>query len=411
MSWLLFYVSNCSQPSSHKSYNGFNRGLQIQFCEVISLQIIYSSKWTDLKGGQIGTELLKETFKGAIDIQRTLSSRGKKIAYFFIDPLLNSFEAANQFYFEVIECEFIEKINTYRSGAGPIQALADAKELIDHGLYDAVFIFGYEPLLTNRLLYGKEAITKGMRIFDEYSILQCYNEIGHRLCKELGLSKETFINLCDQLFLNYYKCVKDGNPSMNRGKSLMEHGADLFKLTDCANPNIDFSGGIIVANETTATFLQVPSEEKIKVSAVKYSMIHGSPKTIEKIVGNKENVFPHLKNVFLQVEWDTNIKIADELKKGNLYLEVYTCYPPVPMAFLLSTSLIETIYELPRFLEHYELTITGGMNFARAPWNNPALHGLIEMHQKLMNNSVAYGLLHGNGGIGEIQGIAILEKQ
>ena len=109
--------------------------------------IIYSEKLTDVEGNQITREALKEVFKEAIKINNKLSLNNKRIAYFFIDPLLNSFEAANNFYFSILECNSIEKIGTYKSGASPVQALFDAKELIDHDLYDAVFVFGYDPLL------------------------------------------------------------------------------------------------------------------------------------------------------------------------------------------------------------------------------------------------------------------------
>ena len=102
--------------------------------------------------------------------------------------------------------------------------------------------------------------------------------------------------------------------------------------------------------------------------------------------------------------------VIEEFKKGNLLLEIYTCYPPVPIAFLLSTGMITNVRDLPIFLERYEMTVTGGMNLARAPWNNLALNGLIDMYEKLKESSTTYGLVRGNGGIGEIQGIALLEK-
>ncbi len=377
------------------------------------LNIIYSGKITDIRGGQICNKVLQETFKEAIELHRKLLSNNKKIAYFFIDPLLNSFEAANQFYFGVFECETIGKINTYKSGASPIQALADAKELIECGLYDAVLIFGYEPLLTNKQIFGKEAVTKAMSIFEDHSIIQCYNEMAHRLCRELGLTEKEFVRLFDQLFMNYYKTYKrvaESEISQDRGRKLDDHHGDLFKLTDCANPNIDFSGGMILANEDTANFLQIPEKDKIKVSGVKYFSVEGSPQRIDNIVGKKEhNIFPHLRNAFLQAQGQSKINVVEEFKKRNLYLEVYTCYPPVPIAFLTATGMIETIDQLPELLEGYEITITGGMNFARAPWNNPALNGIIDMYQKLQEGTVSYGLVHGNGGIGETQGVAILE--
>lgn len=167
--------------------------------------IIYSEKLTDRVGNKLTPERLKEVFKEAITINRKLSDHHKRVAYFFIDPLLNSFEAANDFYFGILGCHSIAKINTYKSGASPLQALFDAKELIDQDLYDAVFIFGYEPLLTNKQVYGKEVIKQAMDIFRGQSILECYNLISHRMCAELGISKEFFFQLTDGLYRNYQK--------------------------------------------------------------------------------------------------------------------------------------------------------------------------------------------------------------
>lgn len=375
--------------------------------------IIYSGKITDIKGGLLSYKVLKETFKEAIDLHKKLFVNNKKIAYFFIDPLLNSFEAANQFYFQVFECEAIDKINTYKSGASPIQALADADELIQCGLYDAVFIFGYEPLLTNKHVYGKETVANAMNIFENESIIKCYNEIAHKLRKECGLSETEFIDLSDQLFMNYsktYERVSRTEVSQDRGRRLDDLHGDLFKLTDCANPNIDFSGGIILANESTTNFLQVPKKNKINVLGVKYVTVEGSPDKLDKIVGKRENVFPHLRKAFLQAQSKSNIDVVEEFKNENLSLEVYTCYPPIPIAFLLATGILETVNQLPDFLDRYEITITGGMNFAKAPWNNPALNGVIDMYQKLKEGPVSFGLVHGNGGIGEIQGVVILSS-
>lgn len=377
-------------------------------------QVIYSSKITEQHGGRITQSVLKDTFKEAISIHKKLKSQDKRIAYFFIDPLLKSFEAANEFYFSVFECETIEKINTYKSGASPIQALTDAKEVLDHGLYDAVFIFGHEPLLTNKRLYGKEEITKAMNIFEEHSIMRCYNEMAHHLSRELGISKQEFTLICDQLFTNYQKTYSQNTnkeASMDRGKFLVEHQADLFKLTDCANPNIDFSGGIILTNENTANDLNISKDARVQLAGVSYSMIEGSPENIDKIVGKKGNLFPHLRYALSQAQSQSEINIIEQLSRKNLHLEVYTCYPPIPIGFLITTGILKDIKDLPQLLEEHEITITGGMSLARAPWNNPALNAIIDMYQKLKSSKQeSYGLVHGNGGIGEIQGVAILAK-
>ncbi len=374
--------------------------------------IIYSEKLTDKEGNRITQEVLKEVFKDAIMINKKLTSDNKRTAYFFIDPLLNSFEAANNFYFRILECNSIGKINTYKSGASPVQALFDAKELINNDLYDAIFIFGYEPLLTDKQVYGKEVIKSAMDIFNGRSILECYNLISHKMCEELGISQDFFFQLTDGLYRNYlrtYTKNTGGEVPYDRGRNLSDLNGDLFRITDCANPNIDFAGGVIIVNDKTADFLNIKNE-RVKVSGVKYSMVSGIPENIDKIVGDKDNIFTHLRSSFLEAQNQAKIKVIEELKNNNLLLELYTCYPPIPLAFLLTTKMVDSILELPEFLFNYEITITGGMNFARAPWNNPALNGLIEMCQRMNNGNAKYGLVHGNGGIGEIQGVAILER-
>lgn len=374
--------------------------------------IIYAKRISEREGFRLTSERLKEVFKDAGTIYRKLLDQHKRVGYFFIDPLLNSFEAANDFYFEILGCHSITRINTYKSGASPIQALFDAKELINHNLYDAVFIFGFDPLLTNKQAYGKDAIKQAMDIFNGKSILECYNLISHRICKELGISKEFFFSLTNALYSNYHKTytrITDKNITYERGRLLNDLNGDLFRITDCADPNIDFAGGVILVNQETSDLLNI-GYRGVKVSAAKYRMVRGNPECIDKLVGQKNNLFFHMRSSFLEAQDEAKIDVLEEVKNGNLLLELYTCYPPIPLAFLLTTNMVKSPGEIPDFLLNYEVTITGGMNLARAPWNNPALNGLIEMSIALMNGPIKYGLVHGNGGIGEIQGVAILER-
>lgn len=376
------------------------------------MDIIYSEKVIDLCGNQLTSQILKETFKDAIKIKDQLLLKNKKVAYFFIDPLINSFEAANHFYFNILECESITKINTYKSGASPIQALSDAKELVDHQLYDAVFIFGKEFLLSD-IKNSKEEVKNAMNIFKDKSLIECYNLLAHELCKELSLSKACFFQITNDLFNNYRRTYHKNtgfNHTTERGRSLEDLKADLFKLTDCANPNIDFAGGLILANEDTAEFLQIPKEERIKVTSANYNMVEGLPESIPKIVGKKDHIFPHLKKSFLEAQSESKVHVVKEFKRGNLLLDVYTCYPPIPIAFLLTTGMINDASEFKEFLGKYEITINGGLNFSRAPWNNPVLNALVDICNKMKKDNIKFGLVHGNGGIGEVQGIGILEK-
>jgi hypothetical protein len=374
--------------------------------------IVYAEKIAFAEAGKLSDKIMKETFRRAMDVERELRSANLRIARFFVDPLLRSFEAANRFYFGVLECDAIQKINVHRSGAGPIQALTDAKELIDHDLYDAVFIFGCEPLLSDTRKYGKDAVVNAMEIIEDHSLIRCYDLLARRLCRETGLSPDGFRRLADKLYANYARAFRriSGAESGARGRILHDWGTDLFCLSDCANPNLDFAGGVVVANERVAQMLDPRAEATVAVLGSKYSMVEGSPRAIPKIAGAKGNPFPHMKEAFLSAQAESNVRIKEELEKGNLLLEVYTCYPPIPMAFLLTTGLVECADQMSEFLDRFDITVTGGMNLAKAPWNNPALNGLIEVSKRLIAGDAGYGLVHGNGGIGEVQGVAILGK-
>nr|WP_320190013.1 hypothetical protein [uncultured Desulfobacter sp.] len=375
--------------------------------------IIYANKISFQEENKLSFPIMRAFFHKAIEFNNILAADNKRVAYFFIDPLLHSFEAANGFYFNILGCDDIKKINTYKTGAGPIQAITDANELIKNDLYDAVFIFGHDPLLSDTRHYGKETIKKAMEIFEDVSLIQCYDLLARCLCRETDISNEDFRGLADRLFENYSRTFQGGSGTQlnfPRGKVLHDYGTDLFCLTDCANPNIDFAGGLIVTNTPTAEQLNIPKNSRVKVSGSGYTIVKGDPKEINHITGNGNDLFAHLKNAFLQAQAEAQIDVIREFHNRNLLLEAYTCYPPIPIALLLVTGLVGNINDIHDFLKHNEITVTGGMNIARAPWNNPALNGLIQVTQRLVQGDRQYGMVHGNGGIGEAQGITILEK-
>ena len=375
--------------------------------------IVYAQKISFKKAHKLSPQIMKNHFHDAMGINNILTAENKRIAYFFIDPLLNSFEAANGFYFGILECNTIKKINTYKTGAGPIQAITDARELIKNNLYDAIFIFGHEPLLSDTQHFGKDTIKKAMEIFKDAGLIQCYDRLARQLCRETGLSNDRFRELADALFNNYLRTFEKKSgivPNSSRGKTLQDLGSDLFCLTDCANPNIDFAAGLIVANDHTADLLNISEARRIKVSGSTYAVVNGTPEAVNHITGKGSDLFPHLKDAFERAQEESQTDIVRQFQNKNLLLEAYTCYPPIPIALLLAAGFVNNINGISDFLDKHEITVTGGMNLARAPWNNPALNGLIEVTHQLVKTNCQYGMVHGNGGIGEAQGITILEK-
>jgi hypothetical protein len=90
---------------------------------------------------------------------------------------------------------------------------------------------------------------------------------------------------------------------------------------------------------------------------------------------------------------------------------VYSCYPVVPIAFLLKSGLAAAPADVLRLLAAYEVTVTGGLNLAKAPWNNTTLSAIVQMVPMLRSErSSRYGAVHSNTAFGYQQAFAILRS-
>lgn len=378
--------------------------------------VLYAQKLSDHSGLAFTESHLRTVFSPAGGILRDAQKAGIRTAYFFIDPLLNPFAAGSRFYFEILDSGPLPNIHTYKTGAGPIHAVSDAQTLLDAGIVELVAIFAYEPLLYSKQVYGRAAITRAMNSWLQgASLLACYNRISDQLCRVLSISTDVFAALKDALYQNYcatYNHLHGAESARKeRGKNLAEMGGGMFYLTDVPNPDIDFAGGIILGNDNMLTRYSKPGVRSIRVKASAHEVVPGGPAYIPLIVGGKGGIFPHLRRVFVRLECDAGIDLAQQLTAGTLLLNAYTCYPPIPIAFLLAGGFIKNLEEIPQFLAQHALTVDGGMSLARAPWNCPALSALIDMCQALRTTSQRFGLIHGNGGIGDGQGLLLLEKE
>ncbi|MFC6673840.1 hypothetical protein [Marinobacterium aestuariivivens] len=170
----------------------------------------------------------------------------------------------------------------------------------------------------------------------------------------------------------------------------------LFRGVDCANPLVDFSGRLLVCSESLARRLEVPAQQCIDIPGVGLARLDGDgPDYLQQIAG-----YDHLRQAYRDGCEQAGIDFAAHFRAGEALLEAYTCYPVVPMAFLLASGLVDLLDEIPAFLARHSITITGGMNLARGAWNNPALNALISMHHRLLEGPERMGLVHGNGGLG-----------
>ncbi|MFT6915357.1 MAG: hypothetical protein ACJAWL_001662 [Motiliproteus sp.] len=328
-------------------------------------------------------------------LEQQISQLGVEILELQIDPLSTDWHS-------------VEAPLHFRSGCAPIEAAAHAKALIDQG-QQAVLICGEDNLKTG---YSRQQRHDKMEVYGaELPVTQAYTDLARHFVAQHQLDESGFRDIADALFenysLSYHEALGDDfTPERLPDARWYQPITSLFRGVDCANPLVDFKGRLLIVSESLARQLECAPEQMLELNAVGLGRLQqDGPEQIEIIAR-----YDHLRDAYQQCCDDAGVDFAQVFKRGEALLEVYTCFPVVPMAFLLTCGLVEDLQQIPEFLTRHRITVTGGMNLARAPWNNPALNALISMHHDLLNGDEQHGMVHGNGGLGYRQGVALLSK-
>lgn len=294
--------------------------------------------------------------------------------------------------------------NQFKSGASAMAAITKAQRLLETKKASIVVIKGTDLLRTG---YDKSEREKFMKLYNgKYTPLEGYTKLVRPFIKQHHISEKQFFEIRDALFLNYAKTWKALHPE----KDLPEERwfqpiTKYFRGVDCANPNIDYTGQLIITDEKHADLLKIPKKERVEILGNAFTKLAvDGYESIPKVA-----TYDHLKRTIKKAMKVSGIDFNREYLEGRALLEVYTCYPVVPMALLLKLGLVKDASEFPKFLEDHEVTITGGLNLDKAAWNLTSLNYLIAMREKLLRSKkFKYGLVHGNGSLGNQQGITIL---
>ena len=294
--------------------------------------------------------------------------------------------------------------NHFRSGCAPIQALATAREVVQNGIARAVIIIGDEPLKTG---YTRNQRRRLMNIYgDDYTLPEAYTDVARAFILENAITETEFKRLAGLLFDNYQRTFRRANPAPDLDDKWFEPITPLFRGVDCANPLIDFSGKLLICDKSLAAQAGITDDMMVQIAGIGLGYTQDGRGNVCSIA-----TYDHLKEAFRTACEQADTDLAAEYLTERALLEVYTCYPVVPMAFLLASGIASSIQDIPAILQKHEVTVTGGMNLARAPWNNPTLNALITMHDLLIEGPAKIGAVHGNGGMGFSQGVAILMAQ
>lgn len=295
---------------------------------------------------------------------------------------------------------------TFKSACSVMKALQVGIRALEKKSTDLLVISGKDFLRTG---YTRAMRNKLMKIYShKYTPMDGYTLLAKRFLVDYKISHQKFLELRDALFSNFLRTWKKINPDKNPPEARWFQPLNrYFRGVDCANPYMDFSGKIIIASQSIANQLGISPHDRLEIVA------NTLAETGKDGFGGLSKILPytHLRRAFLQAEKISGLDFKKEFFNQNALLEVYTCYPIVPIAFLLKTGFVDSIDTIPRFLDQHEITLSGGLNLARAPWNNTTLNHTIAMAERLQRTETAqYGLIHGNSSLGYQQGLLLLKK-
>lgn len=291
-----------------------------------------------------------------------------------------------------------------KGACAPIEAIATERDALASGALDLLVVRGTDNA---RSEYAHRR-TERDRLTDVYgpgqTFLSAYTRLGRAFLEHHGISEATFVRCRDALFECHWRTWHARTPSARRPDARwFEPVSELFRGVDCANPSIDFSGCAIVASDRAAA--ELGHEDAVQVVGAHVEQLGDDGlESIETIAG-----FPHMATAIRRVTASAGIDLRAQLLAGRALLEVYTCYPIVPIAFLLHAGFVARADDIPAFVERHALTISGGLNLAKAPWNNTTLRALIDMTRELrVRSATKLGAIHSIAGLGYKQAFAVL---
>lgn len=298
------------------------------------------------------------------------------------------------------------KAHEFKSGASAMDAVNKARKILLSKKSDLVIIQGQDLLKTG---YDKQDRENFMKLYrKKYTPMDGYNKLVPLFLKEHDLSEKDYFLVRDELFKNYQRTWNTLHPeSKTPDKRWFAPLTKFFRGVDCANPNIDYSARLIVTTEKIADKLKVPKKDRMEIAGNAF---------IKLKVDGFESLsaiapYLHLKKTITKALTEAKLNFKNEFMNDRAALDAYTCYPVVPMGLIKRLNLGSTASEMIELLREKEVTVTGGLNLGKAAWNLTSLNGIIEMREKMMKNKkLKFGLIHGNGSIGNQQGITVLKK-
>lgn len=290
-----------------------------------------------------------------------------------------------------------------KSACAPIEALIAARRDIEAGTVDAVVISGVDHIKSD--FAGRPgARDRLMRAYGELTFLAAFDLVADAFRKRVSMALSKFDDLADRLFENYWATWSTLQPRADRPDDRwFAKVTTHFRGVDCANPNVDFDGALLVTTPDHALAAGCDPAHIVEIRGVALEQrCEDGIEHIPDIVA-----YDHLRAAYDAACRQAGLDIGKLLLDDRARIEIYTCFPVVPIAFLLSTRLASDGDDMRRFLRDRPVTITGGLNLGRAPWNNSTLNAIVQATEMIRSDTPIIGI-HSNAALGYNQGFTVL---
>lgn len=202
-----------------------------------------------------------------------------------------------------------------------------------------------------------------------------------------GRSREEHLNVIGQLWADY---------SAAAAKNPLAWNATEYSATEIltptpenrmvaspytkhmvANPDVDMAAAVIITSYEKAQQLGVPADHLV--------FLHAGTDGEDQPVATRIELDA---SPAMAVAGTRVFELSGLTPNDIDYAEVYSCFPSAVQIAVNAFGLDPTC----------PLTVSGGLPFAGAPWNNPVTHSIAQMVHVLRENPSSFGLITANGG-------------
>jgi hypothetical protein len=290
-----------------------------------------------------------------------------------------------------------------KSACAPIEGLIAGAQRIAAGEIDAVMIYGSDPI---KSAFARKPTERHrlMQAYGERTFVEAFDEVAGAFRERLSMPMREFDELADCLFENYWATWTALEPRTRRpDEKWFGKITPHFRGVDCANPSIDFEGALLATTIDRALAADFdPARSAVVRGLALEQRCDDGIEHISEIVS-----YEHLKAAYEEGCHQAGLNLGSLLLDGRARVEIYSCFPVVPIAFFLATGLARDTAHMKQLLRQHPATITGGLNLARAPWNNSTLSALVQATEMIRTGTPVIGI-HSNAALGYKQGFAVL---